>query len=390
MKALSPLRITDENLSETEKVGARQGLLRQELSELGDLPELFSLHGLPETVGQKNCENWLGSISLPVGVAGPVRVIFEGQAADHYLPLATTEGALVASVSRGAKALSLAGGVKVLVKKVGMSRAPVFVCQSGAEAQALLEFVENNFSRMKEIGESDSRHLRLIAHQGWVRGRHLYLRLVFDPDAAMGMNMVTIATQKIADWLEEQVPKIKLVALSSNVCSDKKDNLVNTFYGRGYWAQAEAWLPEAVVRKVLKTESQQLVTTHIQKNLVGSNVAGSLSQNAQVANVLAGIFLATGQDPAHVVEGSRAFLSVEPEADGIYVSLTLPNLNMGTVGGGTYLPAQTQARQVLGSGELSPAKLVAVTAAGCLAGELSLLASLGEKSLAQAHQNLAR
>lgn len=124
--------------------------------------------------------------------------------------------------------------------------------------------------------------------------------------------------------------------------------------------------------------------------MIGSNIAGSFSQNAQVANVLAGIFIATGQDPAHIVEGSKAFLNVAKEMGGVYVSLTLPNLNMGTVGGGTYLPSQREARELIGFGELKTDQLVAVTAASCLAGELSLLASLTEKSLAKAHQTLAR
>lgn len=387
MKILPTVRITDSSLSEREKLLARQAIITDSYKAL---PELFSFVGLPETVGQKNCENWIGSISLPVGVVGPVGMIYKDQPSSHYVPLATTEGALVASVSRGAKALSHAGGAKVLVKKVGMSRSPVFVCQSGEAALALLNFVETHQSDIKKTSEGTSRHLRYLSHQGWVRGKHLYLRFVFDTSEAMGMNMVTIATGKITDWLESQVKGVKLVALSSNVCSDKKDNLINTILGRGYWAQAEAWLSTEVLELVLKTNSEQMLATHLQKNLIGSNLAGSFSQNAQVANVLAGIYLATGQDPAHIVEGSRAFLTVTPENDGVYVSLTLPNLNMGTVGGGTYLPAQAQARELMGFGELSTDKLVALTAVSCLAGELSLLASLGEKSLAKAHQTLAR
>ncbi len=387
MKTLPSVRITDSQLSELEKVKSRQAIVE---SQFKKLPNLFALHNLPETAGQKNCENWIGSVVLPIGVVGPVEIIYKNSPRGHYVPIATTEGALVASLNRGAKALSMAGGSKILVKKSGMSRAPVFACESGEEALLLQNFIDINLSKIKQIAEATSKHLQFINHQTWVRGKHLYVRFVFDTSEAMGMNMVTIATGKICDWLEEQVQGISLVALSSNVCSDKKDNLVNTLYGRGYWAQAEAFLSEDVLDSVLKTTTKQIVTAHVQKNLIGSNIAGSFSQNAQVANVLAGIFLATGQDPAHIIEGSRAFLTVAEEMGGVYVSLTLPNLNMGTVGGGTYLPSQREARELIGMGELKTDELIAVTAASCLAGELSLLASLTEKSLARAHQTLAR
>ncbi len=387
MKTLPSVRIVDSHLSELEKVKSRQAIVEKEFK---DLPNLFALHNLPETAGEKNCENWVGSVVLPVGLVGPVEFSYQDSFCSRYVPIATTEGALVASLSRGAKALSKAGGAKALVKKVGMSRAPVFVCQSGEDALSLQQFIENNLSKIAQISESTSGHLKFVSQQSWVRGKHLYVRFVFDTSEAMGMNMVTIATQKISNWLEELFPNIKLVALSSNVCSDKKDNLINSVYGRGYWSQAEAWISQEILESVLKTTSDQLVNAHVQKNLIGSNLAGSFSQNAQVANVLSGIFLATGQDPAHIIEGSRAFLSVSKEQNGVYVSLTLPNLNMGTIGGGTYLPSQKEARELMGMGELKTDLLVALAAVSCLAGELSLLASLTEKSLAKAHQTLAR
>lgn len=387
MKILTPIRVTDTDLSEQEKLAKRQEIIVRSYQKL---PSLFSTRDLPETVGQKNCENWLGSISLPVGIAGPVDIIYQDQLSSHYLPVATTEGALVASISRGAKALGHAGGARVIVKKSGMTRSPVFACQSGEAALKLEKFINQNIDELIRLAQGTSRHLTYLSHQCWVRGRHLYLRLCFDTDQAMGMNMVTIATQAVSSWLEASFQDIKLIALSSNVCSDKKDNFINSLLGRGYWAQAEVWLSGDVLAQVLKTNSETMIETHLQKNLIGSNLAGSFSQNAHVANVLAGVFLATGQDPAHVVEGSRAFLAVEPEADGIYASLTLPNLNMGTIGGGTYLPAQKEARQLMGFGDLQTDKLVAITAASCLAGEISLLAALSNQTLAKAHQELAR
>lgn len=385
MKSLKSLRVGDSSSSETDKLASRQVILRDLLGL--DLPNLFSRASLPDSVGQKNCENWVGSVSLPVGVAGPILL----DKREYYVPLATTEGALVASVSRGCKAIFESAGASVFVEKKGMTRAPVFECKDSAGAYDFVDFLAKNEQLIKKTAEGTSNHLEYWGHQAWVRGRYVYVRFVFDTDEAMGMNMVTIATAKISEFVTSQARGVKLLALSSNACTDKKDNFINTVFGRGYSAQAEVILPESVVRQVFKSDFESMVKVHIQKNLIGSNVGGSLSQNAQVANVLAGIFLATGQDPAHVVEGSKAFLSLEKVEGGLYASLTLPNLNIGSVGGGTYLPAQKESRMLIGGGgEISVMELVKVTAAACLAGELSLLAALSENKLAKAHQNLGR
>jgi hydroxymethylglutaryl-CoA reductase (NADPH) len=384
---LSSLRVSDPDLPELKKVSKRQNIVKD---ICGDLPNLFSLNNLPESVGQKNCENWLGSVSIPVGVAGPISLNFQDNLSEYYLPLATTEGALIASVSRGAKVVSQAGGADILVKKMGMSRAPVFDCQSGQQALEVLDSIEENIKEISKIAESTSSHLKYLNHQGWVRGKSLYIRFNFDTDQAMGMNMVTIATQAISLWIEEKYQGVKLTALSSNVCTDKKDNVINSLLGRGYWAQAEVILSKDIIQSVLKTTPEKLITVHTQKNLIGSNLAGSFSQNAHVANILSAIYLATGQDPAHVVEGSKAFLSLSTQGKDLYISLTLPNLNMGTVGGGTHLPAQEEARFLIGQKETNIEELIAVTAGACLAGELSLLASFCTDDLAKAHQKLGR
>jgi hydroxymethylglutaryl-CoA reductase (NADPH) len=384
---LSSLRVSDTNLPEYKKVAKRQNIVR---GHCDDLLNLFSINGLPEAVGQKNCENWVGSVSIPVGVAGPLTINFQDNSAQYYIPLATTEGALVASVSRGAKAISKNGGANVIVKKMGMSRAPVFACQSGKQALVVLDSIAENIREIAKVAEATSHHLKYISHHGWIRGKYLYVRFNFDTDQAMGMNMVTIASQAISQWIVKAHQGVTLTALSSNVCTDKKDNFINSLLGRGYWAQAEIVLSKDLIKSVLKTTPEELIKVHTQKNLIGSNIAGSFSQNAHVANVLSAIYLATGQDPAHVVEGSKAFLSLAPDDQGLYLSLTLPNINMGTIGGGTYLPAQQEARYLIGQRELSTEELVAVTAGACLAGELSLLASFCTNDLAKAHQQLGR
>lgn len=367
---------------------------RQELIANGqDYPDLFTTHLDLETVTKRNCENLIGSVELPVGAAGPLRVCGGGLDEEVWVPLATTEGALVASVNRGCKALTTAGGARVLVERRGMTRSPVFECPSGEEAQKFVAWFESHLDRVQTIAEKTSRHLKLLTHHTWIRGRYVYIRFAFDTDEAMGMNMVTIALQEA---LQEYIGgkgrhKIRLVSLSSNVCTDKKDSTLNALLGRGYWTQAEAFLSTKIVESILHTNFDSLLQVHVQKNLVGSNIAGSSSQNAHVANVLAALYLATGQDLAHVVDGSRAFLSLEKVDDQLYTSLTLPSVNVGVVGGGTGLAAQKQARQLIRGGQdLSATGLAAVVAAAALAGELSLMAALAEHKLACAHQQLGR
>jgi len=349
--------------------------------------DLYSARLDLELVSTRSCENVIGAVEIPVGVAGPLLIDQKSM----YIPLATTEAALVASINRGCKALRNSGGVSCITQYNGITRSPVFACHSGAEALAISTWVDNSISTLAAVAEKTSAHLKFLSHTSWIRGRQVFFRFCFDTDQAMGMNMATIATEAICQHLLKLHPHISLISLSSNVCTDKKDSSINTLLGRGHWAQAECFLPESVISTDLKTTSQQLFNTHVAKNLIGSNVAGSLSQNGQVANVLAAMFIATGQDPAHIVEGSKAFLTIEQEHDGVYVALTLPNLQVGTVGGGTYLPAQAQARSMMAGGEtLSIEQLVRCIAGTALAGELSLLAALSNNTLSSAHQKLAR
>ncbi len=385
--------------AETDRVKRRQQLLTE--LRAGDFSSLLTTPFDVSVVGRKNCENLVGSVAVPVGVAGPVLIKNQsfGDDGEMLVPLATSEGALVASVNRGCKAMNFAGGVKVLVKKIGMSRAPVFQCATGQDALALADWITQPvaLNLIKELTEATSSHLHFGHLQSWVRGRSVYVRLVFDSEQAMGMNMVTIALQKALPTVIEQfqtatqISQVKLVSLSSNVCSDKKDSVINRLLGRGYWAQAEVMVSESIFNQVLKVKVEDFLSAHVTKNLVGSNLAGSQSQNMQVANVVAALYLATGQDMAHVVEGSQAATTVEKTSDGVYVAVTLPNLNLGVVGGGTGLPAQTQARKLINrDGQLTVEQLAGLVAAAALAGEISGLAALTNHTLARAHEQLGQ
>lgn len=385
-----------KNLRTLKTLPARQAWLQEQLPLL-KADELFSWpfnqvdH---ELVSQKNCENLIGSVELPVGVAGPVLVHQANHSRKLLLPLATTEGALVASVSRGCKALTEAGGVTVVARQKGMTRAPVFACQDGATALQLVDWIEKQQQKLVEIAESTSGHLRCMSYQSWVVGRQVFLRGTFDPDQAMGMNMVTIAMQAVADWIVSAVPrewKVELVSLSSNMCTDKKVAAINRVLGRGYWVQAEAVLGAAVVKRVLKTSIGQLMRTHWAKNVVGSQLAGAAA-NMQVANVAAAMFAATGQDLAHVVDASQAMTTLEQYESGkLYAAVTVFSLPLGVVGGGTWLPAQRQARLIIGQGkEPRAVELAGAIGVAMLAAELSGLAALSTHTLAAAHARLGR
>ncbi|MCD8484376.1 hydroxymethylglutaryl-CoA reductase [Candidatus Woesebacteria bacterium] len=372
-------------------VEERQHILQQIFSPQ-ELKELFT-HSLDEnSVAAKNCENMIGSVEIPVGVAGPVEIAYNNSVWPAYFPLATTEGALVASVNRGCKALRAAGPISVIVEKGGMTRSPVFACPDGKSAVQFRNWFEDHIDQVREIAESTSSHLRLLSHQTWIRGRYVYVRFAFDTDQAMGMNMVTIALQEALAEALHRHPEIQLVSLSSNVCTDKKDSVMNSILGRGYWVQAEVRLSANILQKILKTSAQNMSQVHVRKNLIGSNLAGSFSQNAHVANVLSALYIATGQDPAHVVEGSKAFLLIEEDSDGgIYAAITLPNIQVGVVGGGTGITQQRQARKLLRPKKnISAEELAATIGVAALAGELSLIAALAEHQLSYAHQKLGR
>jgi hydroxymethylglutaryl-CoA reductase (NADPH) len=377
--------------AEPQKATEQRQVYLQSVSSLSPESEVFALPFPLEQVATKNVENLVGSIAIPLGIAGPLLIESEEISGECYLPFATTEGALVASVSRGCKALNLSGGVSTIVERRGMSRSPVFACSSGKEAQKFLAWMESNMDKIQQIAESTSSHLKLLSHHSWIRGRHVYVRFAFDTQDAMGMNMVTIALEEALREALKKRPEIHLLSLSSNVCTDKKDSALNTLLGRGYWVQPEAFLSREVLKDVLKTTPERMLRVHIQKNLVGSNIARSESQNAHVANTLSAMFIATGQDPAHVVDGSQASLTIEAADDGLYCALTLPSMNVGVVGGGTNLPSQKQARSLILPGtELSAPALAAVIGSAALAGEISLLASLAEHSLASSHARLGR
>ncbi|PAU82817.1 hydroxymethylglutaryl-CoA reductase (NADPH) [Halorubrum salipaludis] len=343
-----------------------------------------------------NIENMVGAVQVPMGVAGPVAVDGGALSGERYLPMATTEGALVASINRGCSVVNDAGGATARVTKSGMTRAPVFRVADVAEAEALVSWVRDNEETLREAAESTTSHGELLEVTPYVVGNNVYLRFRYDTKDAMGMNMVTIATREACDAIEDATDA-SLVALSGNLCSDKKPAAINAVEGRGRSVSADVEIPREVVEERLHTTPEAIAEINTRKNLVGSAKAGGLGFNAHVANAVAAMFLATGQDEAQVVEGANAITTAEATPDGdLYCSVSLASLEVGTVGGGTKLPTQAAGLDILGvRGGGDPAgsngdALAEAIAVGALAGELSLLAALGSRHLSSAHADLGR
>lgn len=347
-----------------------------------------------EMAMRRNIENMIGAAQIPMGVAGPL--LCKGDASgEFFIPLATTEGALVASVNRGCAAINRSGGAYAFVIADGMTRAPVFRANSVQDAINAVNFIRDNEDKMREIAESTSKHLKLKEIQPFFVGRNVFLRFVCETGDAMGMNMVTIATDEVSSFIEEHT-SLRSVAISGNVCVDKKPSAVNLILGRGKTVIADVFLRDDVVEDVLKTTKDAMFEVVMRKCFVGSAFSSSLGFNAHFANIIAAIFIATGQDVAHTVEGSLGFTTAEVEEGGIHFAVTLPSLQVGTVGGGTSLGTQREALDIMGvSGSGSPEgsnarKFAAIVACAVLAGEISLIAAISARHLTQAHMRLNR
>ena len=355
----------------------------------------YALDG--ERASTQNCENFIGAAQVPMGVAGPVHVRGSEIDGTVCVPMATTEGALLASVNRGCRAITAAGGATVFVEDVGMTRAPVFRTTGIDDTRRLLEWLEANEERIRAKAQETSRFLELRDIRPSVVGSTVFLRFRFATGDAMGMNMVTIACDRVVSELIEPETGAQCVALSGNYCVDKKPSAVNYQLGRGKRIHAEVVLDETTVRKVLKSEANALQDVAYRKNLLGSVAAGALAFNAQFANVLAAVFVACGQDLAHVVEGAMGVASFEARDDGsVYASVYMPDCPLAAIGGGTGLDTQREALEVMGvrpDAERPGAavrRLAEIVGAVVLAGELSLTAAFTSRDLARAHERLGR
>ncbi|XP_060091802.1 3-hydroxy-3-methylglutaryl-Coenzyme A reductase [Heteronotia binoei] len=385
-----------ETLMETQERGVsiRRQLLSQKLPEPSSLQYLPYKHYNYSLVMGACCENVIGYMPVPVGVAGPLLL----DKKEFQVPMATTEGCLVASTNRGCRAICLGGGASSRILADGMTRGPIVrlptACQS-AEVKAWLETSEG-FKIVKDAFDSTSRFARLQRLLISLAGRNLYIRFQARTGDAMGMNMISKGTEKALARLQEEFPDLHILAVSGNYCTDKKPAAVNWIEGRGKSVVCEAIIPAKVVREVLKTTTEAMIEVNINKNLIGSAMAGSIGgYNAHAANIVTAIYIACGQDAAQNVGSSNCITLMEatgPTNEDLYISCTMPSIEIGTVGGGTNLLPQQACLQMLGVQGASPdnpgenaRQLAKIVCATVMAGELSLMAALAAGHLVKSH-----
>jgi hydroxymethylglutaryl-CoA reductase (NADPH) len=279
-----------------------------------------------------------------------------------------------------------------------MSRAPALKTPSIHHSIKLIEWIKSNFNEIKKVAESTTSHGKLIRIDPFIIGKIVYLRFTYQTGDAMGMNMVTKATHEAIKYIKEKNNFIKAISLSGNVCTDKKNSSINWILGRGKTVVAEATILREIVEKTLKTTPEEMVEVNYVKNYLGSARAGTIGgHNAHVANVIAGIFIATGQDPAQIIESAAALTSLEIDENGnLYASLFMPSLEVGTIGGGTRLPTQRECLRIMdceGEGRNpgeNAKKFAEIIASAALAGEISLIAALASDDLVKAHEKFGR
>lgn len=350
---------------------------------------------IPADTMEGNIENYIGSVEIPIAIAGPLQITGKHAEGQFYLPVATTEGALVSSITRGSIALTKAGCLTALALEQKMIRAPVFSMHGVKEALQLSNWVKQNIRSIKDVVSSNSHHAKLICIEPKVMGRRLHLRFVYSTGDASGQNMTTKCTWECCQWIlsafeTEHPGVIQSFFIDGNMSSDKKASYLSSQQGRGVHVVAEVRIPGKVLKRVLLTSQAQILEAY--NNIAASaQQAGMISMNLNIANVIAGVFVATGQDIACVHESSLGNLFIEPWEDGIYCSMTLSNLVIGTVGGGTALRHQKEALTMLDCyGKNRVMKFAEIICGFCLALEVSTLSAIAGGQFVEAHESLGR
>ena len=339
----------------------------------------------------RNIENFIGTVKVPVGLAGPLRVNGLHANGDFYVPLATTEAALVASYSRGAQLVTEAGGCAALVLNEGVSRAPGFAFETLADAAAFVAWSAASFETFRSVAQQTTRHGQLVDMQLTVEGNHVYVIFEFMTGDASGQNMVTIATDAICRHIEAHAPiRPEYWFVEANMSGDKKATTHSFMSVRGKKVSAEIVLPAELIEKRLHSTLEKMLD-YFRMSALGGVMSGSIGVQGHYANGLAALFIACGQDAACVSEVAVGVTRFERRGDALYASVTLPNLIVGTVGGGTKLPSQKASLDILGLAGPGHSKAFAeVAAALSLAGELSIIGALTAGHFTDAHQRLAR
>lgn len=338
-----------------------------------------------------NIENFIGVAQVPIGVAGPLLVNGEYAQGEFYIPLATTEGTLVASYNRGMKLLRESGGVNTTISDDAMQRAPVFVFKSAREAREFGVWVQENFGELRRRAEATTQVGRLRDIEQYSASRFLFLRFNFTTGDAAGQNMVGKATKAACDWIRSVYPAVENYYLESNFATDKKSSRINMLHTRGKRVTAEARIPAHLVREMMHTSVDAIYRARQVLNL-GGLLAGVNNNGNHSPNGIGAMFIATGQDVANLAESSAAVVHSELTPEGeFYYSITIPSLIVATYGGGTGLPTQRECLELLGCyGRGGVKKFAEIVAATTLCGELSLGTAVIAEEWVASHDRYGR
>lgn len=348
---------------------------------------------------KRNISNLIGAIQIPLGF---IEINVNGQYAHGQNPvfLATTEGRLVDGIGRAAKALQDLG-ISTRILKDEMTRSIIVNAVSLNDAYMIREYVAKNKDKIKKYFSESSKHLELKSISTYVIGKTVFIRYGATTGAAMGMNMITIgahtATLKVLDELKKKGINAEFFTESGNMCIDKKPGHINQILGRGISISAEAVIKRETVEKYFKVTPEKIAKMNYYKNYIGSSMGGAIGNNAHIANILAAIFIAYGQDLAQIVDGASGYDNIEVTDNGdLYISILLPALEIGTFGGGTVRETQKEVLTASGiygdndhKGE-TKYKFAEIIAATVLAGELNLIAAQAAQELSSSHGSIKR
>ncbi len=343
-------------------------------------------------VYKSNIENCIGTVKIPVGIAGPLRVNGTFAKGDYLLPLATTEAALIASYHRGAVVISKAGGCSAILMSEGVTRSPGFAFKTISDMISFSHWILMHREKFYEVAEGTSNHGRLQDIRFAAEGNHLYLLCDFTTGDAAGQNMVTIATQAICEYIIQNTPITpEYWFVEANASGDKKATAQSFMTVRGKKVSVEVIIPEKLIQRFLHTTTERMVD-YWRMSALGGVMTGSIGVQGHYANCLAAMFIACGQDAACVAEAAVGITRFEKREDNsLYATATLPNMIVGTVGGGTKLPSQQSALQIMQLAGNGNSKAFAEVCAGAaLAGEISIIGSLAAGDFTRAHHDLAR
>lgn len=338
-----------------------------------------------------NIENFIGVAQVPLGIAGPLVVNGEYAKGEFYIPLATTEGTLVASYNRGMKLLRESGGVTTTIGDDAMQRAPVFIFHSAREAREFGLWINENFSELRRRAEATTQVGRLRDVEQYSASRFMFLRFNYTTGDAAGQNMVGKATKAACDWIRNTHPDVENYYLESNLATDKKSSRVNILHTRGKRVTAEATIPARLVKEMMHTTVDEIYRARQVLN-IGGLLAGVNNNGNHSPNGIAAMFIATGQDVANVAESSAAVVHSELTSQGdFYYSITIPSLIVATYGGGTGLATQRECLELLGCyGKAGVRKFAEIVAATVLCGEVSLGTAVIAEEWVDSHDRLGR